>query len=270
MYFYKPQIKPRKWGNFQDVQYAIRKNAEKIYQVDSDSIILCMPLFWGLPPLDYSGKNNNGTNDGTIYKNNSLEFDGLTNEIHGSLSGLTNFVNTVSGWFYPHTEEDSGNGRRFIILQPASGWNVIFFDSVLTNTPKVGINDGVNGITRIGNNDAITLNAWNHIVYSYDGSASGTGIKIYINGAEISYSSATGANSVSAISTDFIIGANNIDGQYAFDGFINEVCVFKGVRTANQIALFYDRPWALYRPVSRPVYSIPAAPSLYIPQIIIF
>ena len=68
MYFHKPQEKPRKWGSFQDVQYAIRKNAEKIYQIDPDSMVLCMPLFWGLPPLDYSKFGNHGTNYGATYQ----------------------------------------------------------------------------------------------------------------------------------------------------------------------------------------------------------
>ena len=81
MYFHKPQEKPRRWGSFQDVQYAIRKNAEKIYQIDPDSIVLCMPLFWGLPPLDYSGKNNHGTNYGATYKDGGLDFDGSNDYI---------------------------------------------------------------------------------------------------------------------------------------------------------------------------------------------
>jgi len=55
--------------------------------------------------------------------------------------------------------------------------------------------------------------------------------------------------------------------SYFLNGAISEVRIASIVYTANQIALFHDRPWDIYRPVSRPVYFLPgeAPPSLSIP-----
>ena len=67
-HYFPSKGKPRLWGSFSDRQYAIKKNLEKIYKINPGNMSLCLPLFWGLPILDYSGEANRGINQGAQYK----------------------------------------------------------------------------------------------------------------------------------------------------------------------------------------------------------
>ena len=61
-------VPPARWGSFEDVQYAIRVNSEKIYGIDSSKNSFNMPLFWGNPVLDYGGQHHHGSvTDATFY-----------------------------------------------------------------------------------------------------------------------------------------------------------------------------------------------------------
>jgi hypothetical protein len=197
--------------------------------------------------IDSTSNDNDGTTAGSMTSadlvdakvGKGLDFDKIDDVIHGTMSGLTNFVATVTAWIYPHTEGES-NGGRVSILQPSTGWNVLFFDSGGTNRLKVGINDGTNGATRTGTNNDITLNAWNHVAYTYNGGAGGSNIKIYVNGAEVSYSSTTGSSAISATPTSFCIGADDTGGTGVFDGIIDMVKASNVVRTLNWIKTEYN------------------------------
>ena len=241
MYFHKPQEKPRLYGSFQDRQYSIWRNLEKIYGVDHESEVLIIPGFWGFPLLDYSGKNNHGTNYGATYKDGSLDFDGATVLIPHK-AGQDGSAITLSAQIY---WKGLFGGYDNIIIKPAYAYQMyIQTDSTLRFYSS---NSNI-----VSSNTAVPVNQWSHVVISADGTANSA---FYINGDNV--------RSVTLTPSTGKIGHIEIGHWGAssnpFNGLINEVRISNVARTADQIALFHDRSWDLYRPVSRPVWSIPAA-----------
>ena len=108
-YYFPPKDKPRIWGNFADRQYAIRENLEKIYKIDPDNDVLRIPLFWGLPILDYSNYANHGTNHGATYKNGSFVFNGSDTYINvlnnDSLKIASNEIVLSACYYHEHNQE---------------------------------------------------------------------------------------------------------------------------------------------------------------------
>ncbi|MCK4498898.1 LamG domain-containing protein [Candidatus Babeliales bacterium] len=248
MYFHKPQEKPRKWGSFQDVQYAIRKNAEKIYGIDPDNDVLVMPLFWGLPPLDYSGKNNHGTNHGAIYKDGNLGFDG-TNFINvGTNSNLDMGTGnlTLSVWI-----KMVGNSPdiEHHLVSRASDYQLYIRDA--TDEFRFSLYDGVNQ-SKLSSGFTVITDKWYSLVGVRD---SGT-LRTYVNDIAKNTMGDTTGDINNGGGGDVTIGRRT--GQQHLNGLIYEARISNVARTADQIALFYERPWDLYRPVSRPVYFLPS------------
>jgi len=266
-YYFPPQQKPQRWGNFQSVQYAIRKNSEKIYGVNPDSNVLVMPLFWGFPCLDFSGKQNHGTPYGGVaYHSGSLDFDGVDdyvgmNDVYYD-SGTHSQI-TVSLWIYAdnYVANDVPISRSFypfaIQFTSASGGNVNYKTSVRT--------DVTGDIQPTTTGYPLTTGSWNLITLVYDGTQ---GIN-YLNGQNKISVQGTG-NLLASPTYNIIIGNYQSGSSYWFDGLIDEVRISNIAPTAEQIALFYARKWDLYRRVGRTYYSVAAAPSIYIPQIMIF
>ena len=264
MYFHKPQEKPCKWGSFQDVQYAIRKNAEKIYQIDPDSIVLCMPLFWGLPPLDYSGFNNHGTNNGATYKNGGLGFDGNDDYVEVDKTTFSGGITgTVCAWILPGTQQrgdiysegTSGTTENYarLVINDSSGIE----DNIYFQIRTLGLN-----FLEVNSGDVNVQDGNQHFICGRMNSRSS--IDVFFDGV------------LKASDTSLTVNATNPDLQTIgclrrsanaifFKGIINEVQVSNIARTVEQIALFHDCPWALYQPVSRPIYFFQAAAGLSIP-----
>lgn len=243
-------VKPPRWGSFADVQYAIKVNSEKIYSVDPDDDVLVMPLFWGLPLLDYSGYNNHGTNHGATYKDGSLDFDGgddyilIPNDIVNITSDFSIGLWTKIDSF----ATESTWQRRFIVVK--HGTNYLDF-SVHATGNKFNYRMGASELKKTVN--GFNTDTWYYIfLVKESGSYS-----IYVNNQNEALEAGgiiLNSNSNSYIGTGAYAGLKG-----RFNGLIDEVRISNVARTADQIALFHDLPWDLYRPVSRPVWSIPAA-----------
>ena len=260
-------IKPPIWGSPADVQYAIRKNAEKIYQIDPGSLVLVCPYFWGLPPLDYSGKNNHGTNYGATYKDGGLDFDGDDYiDCGGSSSwdGLDKL--TISAWFkYTHTSpaETEHIVGNYDNDDDDSGFAVYFGSSDIWS---FRVHDGISAV--LARFVLATSDSRTHLACVAPGSGNGK-LKVYINGVEPSYSTQEDQiGSITNSADNMIIGANADTLSRFFIDSIVEIRISNVAHTADQIVLFHDRPWDLYRPVSRPVYFLPT--EIFVPRIIMF
>jgi len=259
-------VKPERWGSEADIQYAIRKNSEKIYGVDPDTNCLIMPGFWGFPCLDFSGKQNHGTPYGGVaYHSGSLDFDGGDDyvEVTDNPLDITGSI-SISGWVYRKTNTVTHH---------------IISKNALANTPfqiaMVATTNVLRSYTRgiapetIDSTDTVSLNAWHNIVFVRDFST--VKVTFYIDGIQDSGGwQAYDPNDVAANDITAKIGCiGNLSGNF-LNGPISEVRINNIALTAKQIALFYARPWDLYRRVGRTYYSVAAAPSVYIPQIMIF
>lgn len=240
-------VKPPRWGSFADVQYAIRINSEKIYGIDPDNDVLVMPLFWGLPLLDYSGYNNNGTNHGTVYQNGGLLF-GDSDNIEITNDDITGSTPTKETFLLSVMRTFSSGDVRGLLSSPASGTGTPKRYLQLSSTNEIRAlpcDVSYTGVTT----STVPLNKQYQIAWVRNGTSN----KIFMDRIEEVDSTIT---ATCTIGTAFYIGSG-FGGT--FPGIIFNCIVNKINMSANQIALFYDRPWDLYRPVSRPVWSIPAA-----------
>lgn len=248
-------VPPACWGSPADVQYAIRINSEKVYNCNPDNDVLVMPLFWGLPPLDYSGLNNLGFNYGSVYKNHNLNFDGNDYVSMGNPSCLrvtSNFTisvlgNTVNGHL---VEKALGNSR---------GWGIYPFATYFA----FGIKKDTSSNYWLKRGHTVTTdNKIHSVATSYVGD--GTEPSLYADGIpQILTNVATKGDALSGFTdsgTSFNIGRNHLFRSDAFNyatGYINEVRISNVIRTPEQIALFSELPYGLYQKVSRPYYLLP-------------
>lgn len=254
-------VKPPRWGSPADVMYAIKVNSEKIYGIDPGSNVLNIVGFWGLPLLDFSGKNNHGTNHGATYKDGSLDFDGSNDYVHlGDTSSLSVTGSlTLSVWVFVGREPDMF-GQAIIdkysypANQRAYKLNIDSNVGTCASKPFFVVSSTANPFTGglLCSDMQLSANTWYHVVAVFD---AGSSMKIYIDGSDHTGAMASGSApaSIADSTAQFAIGADG-NGAGPFKGLIDEVRISNIAFTADQIALFYDCPWALYQPVSRPVY----------------
>jgi len=280
-YYFPPQQKPQRWGNFQSVQYAIRKNSEKIFGVDPDSNVLVMPLFFGFPCLDFSGKQNHGTPVGGVaYHSGSLDFDGVDDYVDAGDSTSLQIAGamTVSAWINVSTlpaasnwdgivskggdaSDGAGEDHNYLLILDNANFGTgqavtwMFENSAGTNYQARWITTLSSGLR--------------HLVGVYNTNTNQ--MILYNNGVAVATTNSITATPTTNSQTAMIgRNRNGVAALFYFNGLIDEVRISNVALTAEQIALFYARPWDLYKRVGRTYYSISAAPSIYIPQIMIF
>lgn len=193
----------------------------------------------GTTAYDRSGVGNNGTltngpavTPGKIGQ--ALEFDGSNDRVaiasSGSALNLTSAL-TYSAWIYPQTFGGGSLGR--IIDKNVGNSGVFLVDnSNITSGLGFGYNGG--GLVS-SNNNAITLNKWQHVVVTYN---SGT-VAFYVDGTlNIGGLSAGGLASDTGA---FAIGErSNGAADRGFDGYIDEVRVYNRALTASEISALYN------------------------------
>ena len=247
-------VKPPRWGSPADIEYAIKVNAEKVYDVDPDSIVLAMPLFWGLPCLDYSGKRNDGVNHGAYYKDGELEFVAADNDYidcghDASLQFGTGDFSVFARIKYTINDATfRGIIGRYIL---GEGWLFVIYNACLAfyDSPADHWHNLIS--------DPLNDNSFHAVGFV----KSGTSLKVYVDGLE--------SNDLT-VSSDFIesiIWIGSYTANKSFGGFIDKVGISNAALSANQIALFHALPYGLYQPVVRRFYSIPLLDSIIDPTI---
>lgn len=98
------------------------------------------------------------------------------------------------------------------------------------------------GLIRLSVNNAFTLNVWNHLVVTWDGSTTAANVHIYINGTEVSYATTTNGTGPTDNSADSLNIGNNTTVAGTFDGQLTEVAVWGSVLTTTDVnALLYGK-----------------------------
>mgnify|MGYP003384325531 CR=1 FL=1 len=168
-----------------------------------------------------------------------LDFDGMDdNVLITDFPAITSTSFTQSVWVYP-TENDSGDYQGIFGFEPVSGLHI--------RQPGIwqrglniayGFGDGVNYGNNAAetNNDPLTLNAWNHIVTTYDGA----NYKLYVNGVEAWSVSATGTPNPGAGMRLGYIDDGSIAAQY-FQGKMAEAAFFLRDMDASEVSALYNK-----------------------------
>jgi len=265
-------VKPERWGSEADVQYAIAKNSEKIFGVDPDSNVLVMPLFFGFPCLDYSGKQNHGTPYGGVaYHSGSLDFDGVNDNV-----GIANNLSlnplqiSISAWI-----KHAGDASIDAILskdhnETGNVQRVWQFRKDATNKLQLIVFKADADLSSVTGATTIADSTQRFVTGTWDG----ININVYVDGKRDATPVAYAGSLQQGQTNNALIGADETGSVGSktnfFNGLIPDTRINNIVLTAEQIALFYARKWDLYRRVGRTYYSVAAAPSIYIPRIMIF
>ncbi len=197
---------------------------------------------------------SSGSNTGTIAPgatwsggkvgSGALNFDGSNGKVtiahNAALDNLGPL--SISAWINPRSmgERDEGmilgkygNGGEFRLeFKFAGGSNALMFARNYDGTPNI--------LRQITANNAITMNTWQHVAVTWDGSGSSANIKIYVNGVETGYQSPLngGGTMISDTDSDFTIG-NQSTLIRAFDGSIDDVRLYNRVLSPQEISDIY-------------------------------
>jgi hypothetical protein len=147
------------------------------------------------------------------------------------LSGMT-----VSAWIRPRSAGEYALG--YIAAKGPNygdGWSFQMGTTRRLQFTGQGSTDVVARSTEVLSYDGI----WQHVVATWDGSATAANVHLYVNGMETPYSVQTdGASIAGDASRDMHIGGRSA-GIYAFDGGIDDVRVYNRVLSSDEIADLY-------------------------------
>jgi len=163
---------------------------------------------------------------------NIINFNGSTSKLDLGSDFIGTGDITVSAWIYPITLGESNTG--FII------YNNRFY-MWLNGTNRVSVTSSGGGYSAFTSNNAITLNAWNHIVLTR--TSNGTA-NFYINGV-LSGTANQNSGTPAAGTTHVIIG-NNSGQTNTFDGYFSRVRVYSRILNTEEIKQMYTSSKWMY------------------------
>lgn len=204
------------------------------------------PDISGSLALDRSGFGNNGTISGaipTIGKvGQGVKFDGSTNQYIDVGSSNSYFATTspttISAWIYPKSI-GGGSSGRIIHRRGTADVNGGDFQLTATNALLFGF-DGTTALRRTSSNNAVSLNSWQHVLATWDGSLTASNIHLFVNGAETSYQTTQNGSGIYETNNQSTRIGNRHDGGRTFDGTIDEVRVYNRVLSADEIKRLYN------------------------------
>ena len=221
-------------------------------KIITDGLILCLDAGnsksypgSGTAWTDLSGNGNTGTlvNTPTYNTSGYFNFDytqseNVTFSNTSSLQFLNRLPYTLEAWVYPtrnpgvnnwtgifDRESNPGSGR--------DGYNLYFLGSATTDTffTTERFVAGTNSSTSVTLNQSVSVNAWQHIVATYDG----TTLTLYRNGSSVGTPVTTTEN-ITNTSKSLTLGVRG--GQY-FGGNISNSKIYNRALSAAEIQQNY-------------------------------
>jgi len=214
------------------------------------SLVAC----WGMKPVggevvDFSPTGNNGAISGPYHARgilgDSLSFDGVNDgvtvpdsDVLSFGDGTNDYPFTLSYWvkmrdatnFYGVQKDDAANREYFLVTDGGDKLNFRFFDNSTGG--------------RIGRDTSFAItayeNKWSHIVGTYDGSRSSSGIKIYLNGERVDDINANSGSYTAMENTLALFRIGYKSPTYA-NGYIGRVEVFNEEKSEEWIANEYKK-----------------------------
>lgn len=212
---------------------------------------------------DRSGFGNNGTltnmNTSTAWTGSAtssgqaLDFDASNDYVDaGSGTMLDNLgPMTVSAWYYARGEGENarggifnkGDGNGALADGPEFEFGSVGIDGVdRTNAFAFWVPFSGTSLIRIASDNTVTLNKWQFVTVTWDGSNSSANVHIYIDGVEVTYQKsqdAVGTKNDDS-SANMLVGIGNFGAQSnTWDGRLDEVRVYRRVLSYDEIQRLY-------------------------------
>ena len=202
----------------------------------------------GTTAFDSSSNGNNGTLTGgptwvTGKSGNGLSFDGVDDRVNlnspTSLDNLGAF--TAMAWMKATNLGEGGKGRivdKSSSTGPGNGW-AFFVDG--TNQLELIVDHATTDVRRLSANNVFATGFWYHVAVTWNGSATATNIKFYVNGVETGYGTTTnGAGARTSDSSSNASVGNDSTGARSFNGVLDDVRVYNRVLTSSEIAAIHQ------------------------------
>lgn len=146
----------------------------------------------------------------------------------------------ASVWIYPDSS-NAGTFRRIFGKDSTTilntGYWMLFFHNGGTNRIRFNKSHATGDVLAVTNDNAWTADTWQNFLVTYDGGTSASGIHIYVNGVEQTYSltqDATGAKASDASISLFLGNRGALTS--GFDGQLSEFYFWDKVLSADEIA----------------------------------
>jgi uncharacterized protein (TIGR02145 family) len=168
----------------------------------------------------------------------SLEFDGVTSGQVITVSADSSHENlsayTISAWIKPGlSSNDMLMSKGFGSSNPDNGflWRILS-----TGAMSFVYSYSTTDIFRSTASDVLTADEWNFVTVSWDGSATASNIKMYVNGVETSYvTSVNGSGSrVSDVGQSIRIANSAV-----FEGMVDDLRLYNRTLSADEVAQLY-------------------------------
>jgi len=176
------------------------------------------------------------------FSNNfSMEFDGVDD--HVTMGNVLDFNKSNSFSFSCWIKRSSTNTEEAILskINHTSTFRGYEISFISNNTFRLLlINSGSSTqLIRRHSSTAITDTNWHHIVATYDGSASTSGINLYLDG-NLNNGTATGTISGDIDNSfPFCIGSRNQSSAF-YSGLVDEVSVFNSELSSSDVTAIYN------------------------------
>lgn len=177
-----------------------------------------------------------------FFNSKSVSFDGINDLVTLGNASLLNFERTdpISGfcWVKLDTIANSVDFFSKSDTTTQKGWHFNFQNT--TNSIQFGERSSGSNLFIMRGDQAMVAGTWYHVGFTYDGSSSSLGVKLYINGAQIANTSTNNNLSVS-ITNSIIASAGSRGGLSSFfDGHIDEISIWTGELSAAEISEIYN------------------------------
>jgi len=211
--------------------------------------------------LDRSGQGNTGALTNGPKKvagkiGQALDFDGVNDYVNAGTGSSLSLLGpvTISAWIYPRTFGGASKGR--IVVRGTSGIAHSVGFSVNNSDITAGLSFGshydVSTLQTYSSNNTITLNTWQHVTVTWDGTTDRTKVLFYVNGIKTGRQdngdgSDGSVTRVSDSTCSLLIGVQggdggdcNVDnGTRDFNGQIDEVRIYNRALTPDEIKRLY-------------------------------
>jgi len=201
----------------------------------------------GVTAFDASVNALNGTYTSATYEtgiyNRGISFYANVNGVmtapsSAKLDDMTSGL-TLEAWVYPVTLGNGNIGRIINKMNSTntSGWKLHL---QAANAIRFLVSFGSGDMSVVSAANAYSLNTWNHVMLTWDGSTTATNAHIYINGKEVSYATQTnGSGAYNSDTATALRVGNSVGAGENFDGPIDDVRVYNRVFTNYEVYEHY-------------------------------